>query len=85
MRNIGFFTTTQAAKLLGISRVAVFKRIKSGAIKAEKIGRSFAIPKRELAILTGATLTQSRKEEIEQSVKKTVLEYGEALKLLGKE
>ena len=39
-----FFTTTQLAKILGISRIAVFKRIKAGKIDAIKDGRDFLIP-----------------------------------------
>ena len=34
---------TFIAKKLGISRIAVFKRIQKGQIKAIKIGRSYAI------------------------------------------
>lgn len=44
----GFYTTTELAKLLGISRIAVFNRIKKGAIKAQKIGRNFIIFKKDL-------------------------------------
>ena len=38
-----YISTTELAEFLGISTVAVFKRIKSGRIKAHKIGRSCAI------------------------------------------
>ena len=34
MVNKGFLTTSEAAKLLGISRISVFMRIKKGYIKA---------------------------------------------------
>lgn len=44
-----YLSTTQVAKLLGISSVAVFKRIKSGRIKAQKIGRSYAVQPQHLA------------------------------------
>jgi excisionase family DNA binding protein len=44
------FTTSEVAKLLGISRVAVFKKIKSGEIKAQKIGRNFAVYKKDLPL-----------------------------------
>ena len=40
-----YVSTAEIAKLLGISTVAVFKRIKKGQIKATKIGRSYAIPR----------------------------------------
>ena len=43
-----FYTTTELAEILGISRVAVFKRIKNGSIKAQKIGRNFVIYKKDI-------------------------------------
>ena len=71
--------------MLGISRVAVFKKIKSGAIEARKIGRNFAVDRKALPEVLGAVLRKSKKQEIERAVKKTVKEYGETLKLLGQE
>lgn len=78
-------STIELAKILGISRIAVFKKIKSGEIKAEKIGRNFGIDQRNLGEILGNVLSEEKKHEIEKSVKKTVKEYGETLKLLGKE
>lgn len=80
-----FLSTTEVAKLLNISRIAVFKKIKSGEIKAKKVGRNFVIAREDLHEAIGTTLGKAGKELIEKSVKKTVTEYGEALKLLGKE
>lgn len=78
-------STSEVAKLLGISRIAVFKKIKAGEIKAQKIGRNFVIQKKDLPAILGKVLTESRKNLIEEAVKKTVREYGETLKLLGQE
>jgi len=78
-------STAEAAKLLGISRIAVFKKIKSGEIKAKKVGRNFIIARENLHEAIGTVLGQAKKQLIEESVKKTVKDYGEALKLLGKE
>jgi len=41
--NKKFYTTTELAKIIGISRVAVFNKIKKGEIKAQKMGRNFVI------------------------------------------
>ncbi len=79
------FSTIEVAKLLGISRVAVFKKIKSGEIKAAKIGRNFVVDKNDFPEILGSTLGKNRQRIIENAVKKTVREYGETLKLLGKE
>ena len=43
-----FYTSAELAEILGISRVAVFKRIKNGSIKAQKIGRNFVIYKKDV-------------------------------------
>ncbi len=39
-----YLSTSELAKLLGVSRIAVFKKIKSGKIKAFKIGRNYVVP-----------------------------------------
>ena len=38
-----FISVAELAKMLGVSRIAVFNKIKKGQIPAEKIGRSYAI------------------------------------------
>ena len=78
-------TTSEVARILGVSRIAVFKKIKTGKIKAKRIGRNFVIQKKDLHKILGTILAPSNKREIESAVKKTVREYGETLKLLGKE
>lgn len=85
MKNKDFFSTAEIARLLGISRVAVFKKIKKGEIKALRVGRSFAVPKKYLAEILGRSLTNEKKQKIEAAIKKTIAEYGETLKRLGKE
>ena len=79
-----YLTTSEAAKELGISRIAVFKKIKSGEIQADKFGRGFAIPRSEI-FPENRLLSENDKKSIEESVKRTVKEYGGALKMLGKE
>jgi excisionase family DNA binding protein len=84
-KNKKFISTQELAKILGISRIAVFKRIKSGQIKAQKIGRNFAIETGNLGDVLQGVLTDKNKKEINKSVEKTIKEYGETLRLLGKE
>ena len=43
-----FYTTSELAKILGISRIAVFKRIKNSSIKAQKAGRNFVVFKKDI-------------------------------------
>ena len=85
MENKEFITTAELAKILGISRVSVFKRIKRGQIKAIRVGRNFIIPKDSLPEVLGQVLSKKNKSEIETAVKKTVREYGQTLRLLGNE
>ena len=80
-----FLSTSEVARLLGISRIAVFKKIKAGDIKAKKMGRNFAVDRKDLPEVLGTVLRETQRQEIEAAVKKTVKEYGETLKLLGKE
>jgi len=80
-----FFSTTEIAKILGISRVAVFKKIKKGEIKATKVGRNFIIDKKDLGDVLGEILSPEKKRVIDEAVNKTIREYGETLRLLGKE
>ena len=85
MENRELITTAELAKILGISRIAVFKRIKRGQIRAIRVGRNFVIPKDSLPEVLGQVLSKKSKREIETAVKKTVREYGQTLRLLGNE
>jgi len=85
MKNSEYISIAQLAKTLGISRIAVYKKVKKGQIKAIRIGRSFAIPRKYLTDITGKTLSEKDEKIIDEAVKKTFKEYGELLKLLGRE
>lgn len=85
MKRNEYITIPQLAKVLRLSRIAVYKKVKKGQIKAIRIGRSFAIPKKYIADILGKVLGEEDKREIDSAVKKTVKEYGEVLKLLGRE
>jgi excisionase family DNA binding protein len=43
-----YYTITELAKLLGISRVSVFKRVRQGSIKGQKVGMNFVIFKKDV-------------------------------------
>lgn len=81
----GYFTTIEAAKILGISRIAVFNRIKNRKIRAIRIGRNYAIPKEELENHIGRELTDEEKQVLLEGVQKVIRDYGETLQRLGKE
>lgn len=83
MKGKRFLSTTELAKILGISRIAVYKKIKSGKIKATKVGHDFVIEKKELGDVLKGELKKKDKVQIEKAVKKTIEDYGETLKMLG--
>ncbi len=80
-----YITIPQLAKLLGTSRIAIYKRVKKGQIPAEKIGRTFMITDRTVMEILGKEVSQKGKKRIDSAVSRTVREYGEVLKQLGKE
>ncbi len=80
-----YYSVQEVADLLGISRIAVNKKITSGQIKAKRLGRSFMIPESEVKILVGKEISAKEKKMIEQAVRKTVREYGQTLEMLGAE
>jgi len=80
-----YLTIPELAKLLGVSRIAIFNRVKKGQIPASKIGKTYFITDRTIAHILGKEVTKSGKDLIDAAVRKTVQEYGEVLKKLGKE
>lgn len=80
-----YLSTTEAARILGVSRITVFQRIRNGKIKAEKVGHSYVIDPEDIGISADNGVSPKRKLVMNQAVKKTVTEYGETLRLLGKE
>jgi excisionase family DNA binding protein len=84
-----YFSIAQAAKILKISRVAVYKKVKKGKITAIRIGKIYAIPKdsiiRKIRVIKRHSLSPQEEENIKLAVDKTMKDYGEVLKKLGAE
>ena len=80
-----YISIPELAKILGLSRIAVYKQVKSGKIKAMRIGRNYAIPERYLKQILGEELSESQREKIKQAVKRTLSDYGDVIKRLGQE
>jgi len=80
-----YFTIPQLAEMLGISRIAVYRKIKSGQIKAARIGKNLVISDRDVVSVLGNKLSDAEKKQIDEAVEKVVREYGELLRMLGKE
>ena len=80
-----YLTIPEFADLLGISRIAVYKKVKAGKIPAEKIGRNYVITDKTANEILGKTLSKIKKKQIDLAVKKIVRQYGKLLKKLGSE
>lgn len=80
-----YISIPELAKILGLSRIAVYNQVKMGKIKAAKIGRNYAVPIDYVKQILGKELTEADKKRIRSAVKKTVQEYGDVLKRLGME
>ena len=80
-----FVSTSEAARILGISRIAVFNKIKLGKIDAVKVGRNFVIRKKDVLKASGELLTSEQKRKINKAVERATRQYGEVFKRLGKE
>ena len=85
MKKTEYITIPQLAKMLGISRIAVYRKVRAGQIKAVRIGRAFAIPRSYVLAVLGRSLSPDDKKQIDTAVSKTVKEYGETLRLLARE
>ena len=83
MKTEDYLSIPQLAEILGISRIAVYRKVKTGRIKAVRIGRNFAIPRKVIAPLLGEKLTAGHKRNLDRAIRRTVKEYGEVLIKLG--
>ena len=68
MKRENYYTTQELAKLLGVSRVAVFKKIKSGEIKIVSAGRNYLIPKDSLPKEIKKLIEREQKEAVEEII-----------------
>jgi len=80
-----FYSTTEVAHILNISRVSVFRQIKLGKIKAIKIGRNFIISYNDILEALGKSVGSAKKEEIERAIDKAMEDYEGTFRRLSKE
>ena len=78
-------TIPRLAERLGVSRIAIYRRVKKGQIPATRIGRTYVITDETVADILGSEVKESGKKRIDDAVRRTVREYGAVLKQLGKE
>jgi excisionase family DNA binding protein len=75
----------ELAQLLGISRVAVLKRVQRGEIPASRVGRAYRIARAVLPNILGETVPRRRRQVLEHAAERALREYRETFELLGRE
>lgn len=85
LKNNDFLTVKQLADILNVSRIAIFKKIKNGQLVAQKYGKTYLIPKNKLVGIINNDISEEEKTKIKKGVYKVIKDYGETLKMLGKE
>ncbi|MBN1509718.1 MAG: helix-turn-helix domain-containing protein [Sedimentisphaerales bacterium] len=78
-------TIPQLARELGVSRVSVWNRVKSGKITAHKVGAQYVIRAKDANVALGRSLTDEQRRRIHYAVDRVVKEYGSVLKQLSHE
>jgi excisionase family DNA binding protein len=74
----------ETAEILGYSRIHIVRLINSGAIKATRIGRSYAVDKNSLGGIF-KKITPVEEKAIDKAMKRVVKDFSPVLKKLGKE
>jgi excisionase family DNA binding protein len=82
---MNYITIPQLAKMLNFSRVTVFNWVKSGKIKATKIGGTWIIDDPEVLRILEGKLTKKQERDIKKAITSATQEYGELFKRLSKE
>lgn len=80
-----YYSTSEVARILHISRISVFNRIRKSKLKAEKIGRNYIVSHESLLEALGKSIGQEKKESIEKALDKALEEYEEVFRKLGRE
>ena len=83
-----YLTVPELARILGISRIAVYKKVKKGHIHAIRIGRNFAIStdyiKKNIADIEQTLRAEDELLETKELMQKAFKDYGEVFRRLGK-
>jgi len=71
--------------MLGLSRIAVYKKVKAGKIRATKVGRIHVISDPDVRKVLQDSVGARDRMRLDRVVKKVVRDYGDVLKRLAKE
>ncbi len=71
-----YLTIKQVADLLGVSRIAVFQKVKKGLITGEKIGRNYVIPSDHIDGILGKTLGEKDIQRLNTCLERISSDFG---------
>lgn len=84
-----YISIPQLAKLLGISRIAVYKKVKRGEIDAIRVGRNYAIATeyihKNIVDLDPSKLSPIETVEIENVLTRVMDDFSDVLTAVGKD
>lgn len=75
-------SVSEVAEMMGMSRTHVLRKIKSGELPAQKVGKTYTILSSHLPGIY-QPLTETDKKQIDRAVEETLKEYGEVIRKLG--
>jgi excisionase family DNA binding protein len=76
------YSVTEVAKKLGVSRSYILKLIKTGKLRAQKVGATYAIAARDLPGIY-RPMNEADKRKVEKAIELVFEDYGEVIKRLG--
>jgi excisionase family DNA binding protein len=79
------YSVKEVAELMGVSRITVFRWIKSGKVKADMVAGSYIIRADDLPHHLLGGLSEEKKETIRKVVTQAIEEYGETFRALARE
>lgn len=79
-----FLTVSDVSKKIGLSRMQVIRKIRSGEIHAERVGRSYIIPEEGLPGIY-RKISQVERDHVTEAVRRVLKEYGDVIRRLGRE
>ncbi|MDO8599504.1 MAG: helix-turn-helix domain-containing protein [bacterium] len=85
MSSKDFISIAELAALLGVSRVAVLKRVRRGGIPALRVGRAYRIARTNIPDILGTAVSHLRRQALEHAAERALREYRETFELLGRE
>lgn len=80
-----YYSTIEVANIFKVSRKTIFQWIKTGKIKAVKVGRNYVILNSAIIDKLGKNIGTEKKAEIEKTIDRAIKDYEQTFRLLGKE